>query len=141
MCGGPGEEVLLECRSIFWPVIIFPYYERSHTASVVGWKDHRPHVLKDVKGSFAGRVWLTEGHLQARSFLLRSLLNIKIPLDSIASVKVSEQDNGLIEIRYRQAELSRLLRFLTKGAPEGAILLKLEDVTDIWLQTLREHIR
>ena len=134
------EKVLLERQSFFLPVIIFPYYERSHTASIIGWKDHKPRVLKDVKASFAGKVWLTQEHIRARSLLLWSLLSIKIPVNSITSVKVSDQDNGLIEIRYRQAEMSGLLQHLTKGVPEDIVLLKLDDMVGIWLQALGERL-
>lgn len=134
------EKVLLERQSFFLPVIIFPYYERSHTVSIIGWNDHKPRLLKDVRASFAGKVWLTQEHIRARSFLLNKLLSIKIPINSIKSVKVNDQDNGLIEIRYRQAEMSRLLQYLTKGAPEDIILLKLDDMAGNWLQALEERL-
>ncbi len=134
------EKVSLERQSFFLPVIIIPYYERSHTASIIGWKDHKPRILKDVKASFAGKVWLTPEYIRARSFLLWSLLSIKIPVNSITSVKVSNQDNGLIEIGYRQAEMSRLLQHLTKGAPGDIVLLKLDDMAGNWLQALGERL-
>lgn len=134
------EKVLLERQSFFLPVIIFPYYERSHTVSIIGWNDHKPRLLKDVRASFAGKVWLTHEHIRARSFLLNKLLSIKIPINSIKSVKVNDQDNGLIEVRYGQAEMSRLLQYLTKGAPEDIILLKLDDMAGNWLQALEERL-
>lgn len=133
-------KVLLERRSIIWPVIIFPYHERSHTVSVIGWKDNRPRILKDVKASFAGRVWLTEGYLRACSFLLSSLVRISIPLESIVNVKISNRDIGLVEVRYRQAHISRLLHHLTWGAPREVILLKLDDVAGKWIQAISERI-
>jgi hypothetical protein len=134
------ERVLLEKRSFFLPVILFPYFPRSHTVSLIGWKDYKPRILKDIKASFAGRVQLTQKHIQARSFLLRKLLGIKIPVHSIESVKVSDRDDGLIEIRYSQAEMSRLLQFIIKGTPEGVLLLKLDDMTEDWLQVINQYI-
>ncbi|MEJ2109993.1 MAG: hypothetical protein P8Z37_08780 [Acidobacteriota bacterium] len=134
------ERVLLEKRSFFFPVIIFPYFPHSHTASLIGWKDHKPRILKDIKASFAGKVQLTTEHLQARSFLLGDLLRIRIPIPSIEDLKVSDRDNGLIEIRYNQAETSRLLKFILKGTPENFLMLKSDGMTGDWLQALKERL-
>ena len=134
-------KAILDRRSYFFPVVIFPSHEQSHTAAIIGWKNRRPRALEDVKAAFAGRVWLTAGHLQGHSLLLGRLVSFTIPLEAINSVKISHHDAGLLEVRFRQAEKSGLLRFMTKGAPEGVVLLKLDEAAGRWLRALQERLQ
>ena len=89
--------VLLEHRTRFWPVMLFPHIERSHAATAIGRRGWRPVWLKDVVYGAAGRVFLTPEKPVGRTVLISWF---EIDRSAIASVRVSPRAEGVLEVRF-----------------------------------------
>jgi hypothetical protein len=128
--------VLLEHRSWIWPVMLFPHIERSHTVGVIGWRGRRPVVARDIRFSSAGRLVLSSDSLRGRSNLAGLWCSFEIARTAIESVRPSSQGGTLLEVRFRAAKKSRLLRYMTRGPLDGVVLLNLPGKVDRWAAAL-----
>jgi len=125
---------LLSKTSWFWPVALFPYYERSHTAAYTG-----TEWVKDVKMSIGfARLCLTEESLSCTLLFPRFRL-FEIALSDISAFSMVEGKKGLLEVRYQRAHLSWWTRFCLSGdpaVPRDRVVLNLGDELDRWLGEL-----
>ena len=131
----PASSVLLERRSYFWPIVLFPHYENSHTVAFTG-----RHNLKDVKFS-AGFVRLTMSDTALECRLLFPTFPIfQIRLADITDVGTVEGKEGLVFVHFSKARLGWPARFALSGdsaIPKDRVLLDLGDAWQEWLETLR----
>ena len=130
---GGALPVLLEHRTRFWPVMLFPHIERSHTATVIGRCGWRPVWLKDVVYGAAGTIALTPDKLIGRTLLISWF---EIDRSAIESVRLSPRAEGVLEVRFGAMRKSWFIRFVTFQKPDGLVLLNLGDSCGEWLAAL-----
>ena len=135
-----GEEILFTFRTIFWPVIIWPYYDKSHTIQIIGWESMRPHTLRNVKMSFAGTLSFTKKQMKVNHVILGRWLSITIQNKDIESIHPYDKDNDLLEVIFHQADMCKLMKFFIRGAPENRRLLNLQGNHGKLLEKTKEEI-
>lgn len=101
---------------------------------MIGWKNKKPHTLKNVKMAFAGTLRLTTSGLTIRHLFLGSLISMHIRKEDIEKIQVSEKDNALVEVVFKKINLNKFMRFLLKGAPDRRILLNLKEKMDDFIE-------
>jgi hypothetical protein len=129
-------ETRLEHRSWFWPVALFPHSRRSHTLTWLGLREGRIVWFKDVVFQLSGRLELTPEVLRCRGNLVSLWSRLEIDRAAIESVRPSPKGDGLLEVRFREASKTRLLRYLTRGPLDGVVLLNLGADADAWHREL-----
>ena len=129
---GSAVSPLLEHHSRFWPVMLFPHIDRSHSVALIGWREGRPVWLKDVVCGSPGRLILTAENLHGRGNIYSWWSWIDIPRRAIESARPSPQTEGLLEVRFREARKSRFLGFMTRGELGGRVFLNLGDACEEW---------
>lgn len=133
-------DIVYKFRSYFWPVVVWPYYEHSHTIQIIGWKNSRPRTLKDVKLSFAGTLTLTNDSLSVRHLLLGRWISMTVRNSDIEEVRTYEKDDELVEVIFKRIEMGSLMNFLLRGAPSNRILLNLRGNQNEFLERIRSMI-
>ncbi len=126
----------LEHRTRFWPMMLFPNTDRSHSIALIGWRDGRPVWFKDVVCGSPGRLILTAEYLHGRGNIFSMWSWIDVPRRAIESARPSPRAEGVLEVRFRESRKSRFLGFLTRRELGGTILLNLGDACEEWLAEL-----
>ena len=135
----PGTSAAhLEHRSWFWPVAVFPHIRRSHSLSCLGLREGRLLWVKDVVFQVSGRLELTPEVLRGTGNWVSFWSRLEIDRASIESVRPSPKGDGLLEVRFREARKTRLLRYMTRGPLDGVVLLNLGADADAWLRELAD---
>lgn len=135
----PAEsKIILKKSSRFWPIVLFPHYQKSHTAAYTGRR-----FLKDVKFSLGfATIVLTEQWLRCRLIFPRFLM-LEVQLRNILRLTRLEGKEEILEIRFSESRLGWLTRFALSGAPavpRDRILLNLGTDTGKWFQELNSRI-
>lgn len=130
------EEIVLEHRSRFWPVMLFPHFERSHTVGLIGWRDGRPRFVKDIALTSAGRLVLTTRRLWGKGHFFGLWCSIEIARRAIEAAEIRPDDEGLLEIRFHEARKKGWVRFVARGPLDGRVLLNLGDQSGRWYEAL-----
>ncbi len=121
-----------------WPIIMFPYYKRSHTLVYTG-----KEWVKDVKFSVGfATLCLTERILCCK-LIFPPILILEIELSDITSISKLKDKYGILEIRFSRATKGLLSRFVLAGdaaIPRDRALLNLGDELEIWYRELSKRI-
>ena len=130
--------IILQKTNLFWPIIFFPYYERSHTIAYTGRR-----AIKDIKASFGfATLFLTESALCCRRIFPPHTI-IDIQLSEITQVSRAINMDEILEIRFNKGKLGLLTRFfVTNGPniPKDRLLLNLGDEAGAWYRELNKRI-
>jgi hypothetical protein len=133
-------EIILQKTNLYWPIILFPYYEQSHTFVYTGQR-----AIKDIKFSTGfAKLCLTDRMLSCK-LIFPPLLLIEIQLADITQVFKREGMAEILEVRFDQARKGRLTRFALTGEPpklpRDRVFLNLGDEAEMWNQELNKCIR
>ncbi len=127
-------KIILSKTSCFWPIALFPHFERSHTLVFAG-RDW----AKDVRFSIGfACLCLTETVLSCR-LVFPPLLLFEIEPSNVLAVSKIEEKEGLIDIRFTNAKLGWLTRFALSGdpaIPRNRVILNVEDDLESGLREL-----
>jgi len=122
---------MLKKARFIWPIVLFPYHERSHTATFTGRR-----FIRDVRfGVSFARLYLSDRRLCCR-LIFPPLLIFEVELSDVLSI--SKRDK-IIEVRFSRARLGWLTRFALSNdpaIPHDLLLLNLEDECDKWYNEL-----
>jgi len=129
---------ILKKTKCLWPIIMFPYYERSHTRSYTG-----KEWLKDIKADFScATLYLTERDLRCK-IIFPPFLLIEIELSDITNISRLEGKSGLLEVRFAKAKRGLLTKLALSGGsgiPKDRVLLNLGGEAEIWYRELVNRI-
>ena len=92
---------------------------------LIGWRNNKPHKLKNVKMSFAGTVRIKNTIIDIRHLYLGRLISIQIGKNDIESISIYDNDNDLVEVDFQNTRMNKIMQFLLKGAPFGKVFLNL----------------
>ena len=130
--------VVLRKTNLGWPIIMFPYYERSHTVEYTG-----KEWVKDVKFAVGfATLFLTDRMLHCRLVFPRVLI-LEVELSDITHVSRLKDRHGILEIRFNKAKNGLLTRFALSGdaaIPKDRVLLNLGDESEIWYHELNKRV-
>jgi len=131
------NSTILRKTSFFWPIILFPSYERSQTIVYTG---RGPG--KDIKFSAGfARLTLTDSILRCR-LIFPPLLILEVEFSDIIGVSRLEGKEGIVEIRFNKGRKGWLTRFGLSGdstIPRDRALLNPGDEWETWYRELTER--
>ncbi len=132
-----SKEASLKKTSLIWPIVLFPYHDRSHTSAYTGRR-----FIKDIKFSVScATLFLTEKKLYCR-LIFPHLLIFEIDTADITSASMDDKKE-VLEIRFTNATFGWLTRFALSGdsaIPRDRLFLNLGDECEAWLERLNRHI-
>jgi len=130
--------MVLKKTSLFWPIILFPYYKGSHTIEYTGRR-----WISDVKLSVGfARIYLTDEALYCK-MIFPPLPILEIQVSDITDVAVLKGKEEILEIRFKRARKGLLTRFALSGEPkipQDRVLLNLGSDSETWYLELRKRI-
>jgi len=130
--------IVLKKTSLFWPIILFPYYKGSHTIEYTGRR-----WISDVKLSVGfARLCLTDEALSCR-IIFPPLPILEIQVSDITDVAILKGKEEILEIRFKRARKGLLTRFALSGEPkipQDRVLLNLGSDSETWYLELRKRI-
>lgn len=133
-----AANTILKKTKLGWPIIMFPYYEKSHTVVYTG-----KEWLKDVKFTVGfATLCLTDRILYCR-LIFPPILILKIELADVTSVSRLKGKHGILEVKFSRARKGWLTRFALRGGaaiPGDRALLNLGDESETWYRQLSKRI-
>jgi hypothetical protein len=132
-----SESIVLKKRNLFWPIILFPYSQGSHSHS---WYFTGRRFIKDCKfGVGFTKVYLTTKRILVQ-LLFPKVLIVDILLSDVIKVKYFDEKKDIIEIAYKNSKISPMTKlYAFSGAPiavSDKILLNLGKDCSIWMNKL-----
>lgn len=132
------SKIILKKTSHFWPIVLFPHYQKSHATAYTGRR-----FLKDIKFSVGfATIVLTNQWLRCHLIFPRFLV-LEVQLRDILHLTRLEGKEGILEIRFSERRLGWLTRFALSGdpaVPRDRILLNLGKEADRWFQELDSRV-
>lgn len=139
------DRVELQMTRWFFPLLLVPIMKGTLSRGMIGFRNGSPVYIKDIKASQSQcRLELTSESLRCYK-LIPKLLLIDIPRSAIESVRLHPALDDLLEVRFREANKGRFLRFLMFGnpgaVPQDVVYFNLGDDAGRWLDALRGPAR